>query len=265
MSRLKAIVLDLDGTLLNNDSKISAQTKRFLLEQKQQGTRIILATGRPLNMTTKFHKELALDTPIICLNGALVYDCHQDRVIYHVPLRNYEVDHAHKTVCNEAELLLYHTSHANFQMKNISGLKVEDEYPIEKLGCIPEASATILKISVYIKNQKKLERTLNELSRDFELAIWENNFEITKKSVTKWHSLQVVLKQLEINPTDVIAFGDGTNDFEMIKNVGIGVAMANAIPSLKVVANFITLSNDDDGIIHFIKNYQLNNTLVEID
>lgn len=111
-----------------------------------------------------------------------------------------------------------------------------------------------MKISAYIHERSFANQTIHQLSPHFEIADWNDCLEITRKSVTKWGSLQLVLRELQINPKDVVAFGDGPNDYEMIKNVGVGVAMGNAIASLKEVSDYVTMSHTEEGIPFFIEN-----------
>ncbi|MCD8500913.1 MAG: HAD hydrolase family protein [Bacillaceae bacterium] len=81
------------------------------------GAKIILATGRPVNMTTEIHKELDLDTPMICLNGGVVYDRLLNQVISYEALAKEEIEDVYNIVSTEANLVLYHTALANYQMK----------------------------------------------------------------------------------------------------------------------------------------------------
>lgn len=254
MTIFQAIVLDLDGTLLNDEGKISNKTKEFLLNENKKGTAIILATGRSINMTVEFHKELDLKTPLICLNGAVIYDRHKEQVLSYFSLHQQEVEFIKKLVFDHSKLLLMHTSHSNYQIKNDTGIKIEDYHPIERIGLVPPDAEPILKVSAYMSDRTTAMQALNQLIPHFEIADWNDCLEVTKKSVTKWKTLQFVLNKLQINPKDAVAFGDGPNDYEMIKNVGVGVAMRNAIPALKEVSDFVTMSHTEDGITYFIEN-----------
>ncbi|QOY38235.1 Cof-type HAD-IIB family hydrolase [Anaerobacillus isosaccharinicus] len=261
MTNFKAIVLDLDGTLLNGDGKILAKTKLALQKEMENGTKIILATGRPVNMTLEFHKELGLETPMICLNGAVVFDRLNGKVISYEALKKQEIAHIYKLVSNEAKLVLFHTAHANFQMKNELELNVEDYYPIEPLGSVPSEDEQILKISAYMHDRKRYEAIM-ALEDDYQIAEWPDNIEITKMYITKWHSLQFVLEQLNISSSETIAFGDGANDIAMIKNVGLGVAMGNAIPKLIEVCHFVTTTNEEEGIYQFLNKNLIDSKLL---
>ena len=86
MSRFQAIALDMDGTLLTRDHKISSATRAALAQARAHGIKVLLVTGRHFMTARPFHHELALDTPIICSNGAYLYDPAQGRILAGDPL-----------------------------------------------------------------------------------------------------------------------------------------------------------------------------------
>ncbi|RXI98373.1 HAD family hydrolase [Anaerobacillus alkaliphilus] len=253
MTNYKAIVLDLDGTLLKKDETISSQNKEFLLEQKEQGVKVILATGRPINMTLQYHQELQLDTPIISLNGAVIFDRQEQKVVQQSIITPKEVEHAFEKVSDSAQVMISHTSKANYQMINLVGNYITENWPVEPTGAVPAPYEPILKLSVHFKDVSSASDALALLLARFEIANWGDSFEMTKKSVTKWHALQTVLHYFQILPEEVVAFGDGPNDVEMLKNVGTGVAMENGRFMAKKVAKYITTHHDQDGVAEFFK------------
>ncbi len=253
MTNYKAIVLDLDGTLLKKDETISKRNKEFLLEQKEQGIKVILATGRPISMTLPYHEELELDTPIISLNGAVVFDRHEAKVVEQSLLSSQEVNNVYQMVLDDALVMISHTSKANYQMINRVGNYLTENWPVKPKGVVPGHYEPILKLSVHFKNVSTASNALANLLSSFEIANWGDSLEMTKKSVTKWHGLQTVLNYLQILPQEVIAFGDGPNDVEMLKNVGIGVAMENGRFMAKKVARYMTTHHEEDGVANFFE------------
>lgn len=251
MENYKAIVLDLDGTLLKRDETISTRNKEFLLEQKERGVKIILATGRPIMMALKYHEELQLDTPLICLNGAVIYDRLQQMVLHQSMIRNSDVYEVYNVVSNDANVLISHTPKSNYQIINTIGNDLLEQYPIKRVNVFPNFYEPILKLSVHFKNVSSASYALAKLLSSFEIANWGDSFEITKKSVTKWYGLKKVLKHYHYLPQEVIAFGDGPNDVEMLKNVGVGVAMENGRFMAKKVAKYLTLNHENDGVAEF--------------
>jgi len=79
--------------------------------------------------------------------------------------------------------------------------------------------------------------------------------EIFSKGVSKYNAIKVLMKLENIDNMDVIAFGDGLNDVDMVNMCGIGVAMENALDSVKDISNYVTISHNDDGVIYFLRGY----------
>ncbi|OIJ18403.1 hypothetical protein BKP45_12580 [Anaerobacillus alkalidiazotrophicus] len=263
MLNVKAIVLDLDGTLLKKDDTISSRNKEFLMEQKKQGIKIILATGRPINMTLKYHEELQLDTPLICLNGAVIFDRLKENILEQSVISPVEATMVFDTVSDHyAKVMISHTSKANYEMINLIGDKITNHGPIEPKGIYPNKYEPLLKLSVHFQNVASASYAYTKLLSHFEIANWGDSFEITKKSITKWHALQNVLSSFQILPQEVVAFGDGPNDIEMLKNVGCGVAMENGRFMVKKVAKYVTLDHENDGITEFFCRQLTKSTLI---
>ncbi len=252
MTNYKAIVLDLDGTLLKKDETISHRNKEFLMKQKKQGVKIILATGRPIRMSLKYHEELELDTPLICLNGAVIYDRLQDKVLDQSIINPFDIIEIYQiSSTHNATVMISHTSKASYQVINNIGNQVEGNFLVEPIGVIPKRYEPILKLSVYFPNVSSASFALAKLLSKFEISNWGDSFEITNQSISKWSALKTVLNHFQLLPQEVVAFGDGPNDIEMLKNVGIGVAMENGRFMAKKVAKYITLDNENDGIAAF--------------
>ena len=90
----------------------------------------------------------------------------------------------------------------------------------------------------------------------------ERYLEIFKEGVSKYNAIKCVMDILNIDNKNVITFGDGLNDVDMIKNSGIGVAMGNALMEVKAVSDYTTISHNDDGVIYFLREYFKENNLV---
>lgn len=254
MSNYKAIILDIDGTLVNSNGEISGKTKEWLFAEKDRGVQIVLATGRPVHMTIPVHEELELDTPMISLNGAVTYDRLREVVIKKEAFSDFELSFLHSVVEQPSSILVYHSAMSNYQVKNELDIEVEDYFPILDANRMPN-DETIIKLSTYFTERQRVEDVISRLSEHFAIADWKNSLEITRQSVTKWHGIKGVLAGLGLDAKDAVAFGDGPNDIEMIKNVGTGVAMGNAILPLKKVADYQTTTNDEDGVVTFLRSF----------
>ncbi|RAS73762.1 Cof-type HAD-IIB family hydrolase [Priestia endophytica] len=257
------IALDLDGTLLTDKKEITPYTKRVIASAREQGHVVMIATGRPYRSSTMYYKELDLTTPIVNFNGALVHH-PQDGTFgtYHSPMN-------HKTIHEIVEAM------EQYEVTNILAEVMDDMYvhyddrqltDVLALGHPKVTRGDLRKFlredptSILIHaNQSQVDDIRSHLS-DVHAEVIEHRrwgapfhiIEIVKKGINKAVGLKRVAEHYNIPTQHIIAFGDEDNDFEMIKFAGVGVAMGNAIPSLKEIANTSTLTNEEEGIAHFL-------------
>lgn len=264
MANNHLIVLDLDGTLLNNKRNISPRTKKVLTKLKEDGHQVMIATGRPYRASEMYYRELKLDTPIVNFNGAFVHHpLQQNWGMYHYPLDI----HVAKEIVDACDEFKYHNIIA--EVRDDIYFHYHDEKLIEflKLGNpkittgdlrnFLEKSPTSMLIHTEEDQITKIREHLSEVHAEvINQRSWATPFhviEIVKKGLNKASGIQQVAKELQIPRDRIIAFGDEDNDLEMIDYAGIGVAMGNAISPLKTLANEITLSNEEDGIAVFLE------------
>lgn len=257
------IALDLDGTLLRDDKTISDKTKKVISKAKEQGHVVMIATGRPFRSSEMYYHELNLDTPIVNFNGAFVHHPKdQNWGIHHSPL---EISVAKDIVdaCN------------SFEFYNIIAEVIDDvylHYHDEKLldlfsfgdphittGDLRKflnASPTSMLIHSEENQVKKIRSYLADVHAEvIEHRSWGAPFpviEIIKRGLNKAVGLKTTSEYFDIPPSRIIAFGDEDNDLEMLEYAGCGVAMENGIDEVKNVANDVTLSNEEDGVAHYL-------------
>lgn len=263
MTEKHLIALDLDGTLLKDDKTISHKTKKVIQKAKEAGHIVMIATGRPFRSSEMYYRELELNTPTVNFNGAFVHH-PKDRNwgVYHSPL---EISVAKDIVetCN------------SFDFHNIIAEVIDDvyfHYHDEKLleifgfgnpnittgdlRTFLKASPTSMLIHSEENQVKKIRKHLSEVHAEvIEHRSWGAPFpviEIVKNGLNKAVGLKKVSEYYQIPPKRIIAFGDEDNDLEMLDYAGFGVAMGNAIDEVKTVANELTLSNEEDGIGHYL-------------
>ncbi|MFB5662224.1 HAD family hydrolase [Alteribacillus sp. HJP-4] len=252
---VKAVFLDMDGTLLTTGNEISNRNKEVIDQLREEGIHVFLATGRQCDIASPYHQQLELTTPLVCLNGAAVYDPFS----YH-PLWT-------KNVRIQTDLFydLARTHFRNVIVHLADGIycKQHDEMVetwVKECGKPPLAvedfhsyrPPNVLKYSV--RTDAIGSRHGRHFSNDCEVIYWEDGFELVPKDVSKWHTIRMLLRNYGIHPAEVISFGDGPNDVQMLQSSGIGVAMGNACDELKQVADAITLHHEQDGIAHFLEN-----------
>ncbi|MBC1678007.1 HAD family phosphatase [Listeria welshimeri] len=273
----QAIILDIDGTLLNDDKKISPETKKALITAQQNGVKLILASGRPTTGMHLYAEQLEMETYhglLVSYNGAKVVDCQTKEELFNQTLtiaegkavlehmKQFEVkvmiDKDDYMYVNnvydcyitykdeEINIIQYESRGGNFKLCEKEDLAAFLDYRINK---ILTAGDPDYMQKNYQAMMAPFKNTLNcVFTADF-------YFEFTAKNIDKAKALDTVLTPMGIHAENIIAFGDGHNDITMVKYAGTGIAMDNAVPELKAVANSITLSNNKDGIAQALNNF----------
>lgn len=265
MSNSWLIAVDLDGTLLRDkDKTISERNKAALHKAMDLGHKVVISTGRPYRSSKMYYQELNLDTPIVNFNGALV---HHPRLkewgLFHSPM---ELDIA-KQVINLSETV--GVQNLMVEVMDDVYLKKHDDQLIETFFG-PSVTVNILPRDLHTDPTSVLiyphDRNIDKLRDMIEAnhaeavehrrwgAPW-NVIEVIRKGLNKAEGLKKVSDSLGIPQQRIIAFGDEDNDLEMIEYAEVGVAMNNAIPELKKRATHTTLSNEEDGIAHFLERH----------
>lgn len=262
------LVLDLDGTLTNSRKELTEPTRQALIEIQEAGKKVVLASGRPINGVRPLAKKLQLEKYggyMLSFNGGRITQCSTGKIIYNRLLPQevirpvYEIAKSFEGV----DILSYddtrilsgiqsneYTEKESF-INKMEILPVEDfpsrlSFPVNKLLLAGEPSVLEKIIPVL---QKKYHSLLNIYrSEPFFL-------EIMPQKIDKAYSLQKLLSSLGLTADSMICCGDGFNDISMIEYAGLGVAMENAQPIVKESADFITKSNDADGILHVINTF----------
>ncbi|MBO6012065.1 MAG: HAD family phosphatase [Bacteroidales bacterium] len=256
----KAIVLDLDGTLTNDEKIITPRTYRALMEAQQRGVIVVLASGRPPHGIRYLADELHLNEGngyILAFNGGQIIRCSDGHQMYSQELSSDFVPELYEAaVSNGFEILTYQTetiestSQSNPYIQKASQTNrmpivwcpdfVNDiHYPIYKCLIVgdPERMEAF-----ETKLAKQMEGRMNICcSTPFFL-------ECAPLGIDKANALRQLFGMLDIPLESVIAFGDGHNDISMIRLAGLGVAMDNADESVKQSADLVTASNNDDGV-----------------
>lgn len=266
--KYQVIVLDLDGTLTNSKKEITPPTRDALIEIQQNGKKVVLASGRPINGVAPLAEELYLKKYggfMLSFNGARITRCSDNAIIYNkvIPqevirpiyeaVKEYPgldlISYTDKVILSGIKSNEYTEKEASINSMDIC--PVEDfpaalDFPVNKMLIPGEPS--ILE-DLMPKLQKQYHGLLNIYrSEPFFLEIMPQN-------IDKAHSLQKLLNSIGLTADSMICCGDGFNDLSMIEYAGLGVAMENAQPVVKESADFITKSNDEDGILHVVNLY----------
>lgn len=263
--KYKVAAFDLDGTLTNTEKKVTPATKARLKEAAALGITIVLASGRPLIGMKRVAQELdlaGLGGYLIAYNGGEIYDCREQRAIFRAAVpaeyygglcalaREYGVQpltYTETSVLAETDREAYVRKEAynnTIPITVVDRLEEHIRRPVTKLMAVGEP--------------EKLQGLRGVLERKYgeRLGIFFSEpyfLEIVPKGIEKANALEQLLGTLKLGREQLIAFGDGLNDIPMLSYAGFAVAMGNAYPEVKERADYITGSNEEDGVASAIE------------
>lgn len=268
----RIIALDIDGTLTNSEKIITNATAEKLIEFQQNGGKVILASGRPTMGILPHAKKLDLDKfggYILAFNGGCVIDCKDQHIIFQQKLpihvipeimdiiKDYPVGintYEGNNILVGNEINKYTELEARI---NGMGIKFTEDFAsyvnFDVNKCLLQGEPSVI---------MELEKILSEKYKGV-LGIFRSEsffLEIVPEGVDKAKSIDRLLKIIDIPTEQCIACGDGFNDISMIKYAGLGVAMSNAKQPVKDAADYITLSNDQDGIVHLLNKLKVHSS-----
>ncbi len=261
----KVAVFDIDGTLTNSHKEITPKTYDAIMQLQKQGVTVVIASGRPTPGVIPIAKKLHLEQYggyILSFNGGKITNCQTGQVIYNQVLPTHLLDKASKLAKQYNSTTLIQVDESVYTDKadnqyaqleaGINGLTLKEipdfstyyEHPLNKIMVVNDADILEPIVPVF---QRELGDEANVFrSEPFFL-------EIVPTGVDKATSLSHLLTHMNLRREDMAAFGDGYNDLTMIEYAGMGIAMENAQESVKAIADFITRSNDKDGIVYAIE------------
>lgn len=264
--KYKYLSLDLDGTLTNSQKIITPKTKNALIKAQENGITIILASGRPTKGILPIAEELRLKEfggYILSYNGAKIINCKTDEVIY----EKFLPDEIKETVYNISKKyginILTYDNDAIITENSDSFIEIESKInhmPVKIVKSFTEA-LNFPVIKYLMTGEPAILEEIEPLVYK-KLSGYGNVFrsepfflEVVPENLDKAASMNVFLQSLGSDRTELIACGDGFNDKSMIEFAGLGVAMENAQKPVKDVADYITLSNDSDGIAKVVDKF----------
>ena len=261
----KLIALDLDGTLKSSKKQILPKTKTILQELAKKGIIIVLASGRPTAGMYNEANELELDKLggyLLSFNGAKVVNYQNKEIIYQ---NIYDASIAHNVYdCAKKfnlAVMTYTDELILTEDENDKYVRIESDInhmPIKHVDDLKKAINFSVNKVLLTGEPDYVESILDVFKAPFEntLSIYRSTpffIEVMGKNIDKAASLQRLIEKLGIKQEEVISFGDGYNDLTMIKFAGLGVAMENSVDDVKQFADYVTLSNDDEGIYECLK------------
>lgn len=263
----KILGLDIDGTLTNTKKEITPKVREAILEIQKKGIPVLLVSGRPTEGIIPIAKMLDMEEfggYILAFNGGKIIDAKTKEVIYNKHIPDEEIHNIWQFAkTNELTILTYR--HGKIITNNANNEYVEIESRINKMETeqVLDFEAELVRPCdkfLIVGDPKIMEEKVKEMQELFlgRLNIFRSEpffIEIVPMGIDKAQSLSVLLEKIGCTKEELVACGDGRNDVTMVDYAGMGVAMENACEEVKAVANFITKSNDQDGVALAIERY----------
>lgn len=263
---VELVAIDLDGTLLTSGKQITSRSVRVIRALLNQKIKVIIASARPPRSMGRIYKTLGLDTCVICYNGALIYDPASKGVLYHRPIGQSLartmielVRDTYPDIFVSVEVLdRWFTD----RVSNDYQTEVAKQFTPDRLGPIHawlDQDATKI---MFLGPEPNIRDIRRKLINTFGLRLAMTQSETTilqvmSSEVSKGVALKLVAEHYHVPLQRTIAIGDQLNDIDMLKQAGVGIAMASAPEQVRRVADYITSGNDEDGVAEALERFVL--------
>lgn len=275
---VKLVALDLDGTLLNQNREIPQETKTRLIDLRNQGIQIVLATGRTFESAKRYYYELGLETPLIGCNGGVIYQPNRDELIEGAAFTREDFYRVAAALSELGVYYQYYGLHCIYTKRLDFGIKRwncdNDSLPEkwrmqirvvdDPLLWAREEYQSVYKILVRSTEQEKLDevaRIIEPMKGIDTVSSLALALDVGPSGCDKGKALEVVGKVLGIRREEMMAMGDNDNDQEMISYAGIGIAMGDATEAAKAAADYCMNLNDGPGVLQALDRFLSNNQL----
>ncbi len=260
--RFDMIALDLDGTLLDSQERVSPRNRTAIENALTAGIRIVLVTGRGVDMPIRVSRELGLNLPVICCHGALTKDFGANRTLGHIPVplqyAKPMIEFSERkglSVAIYAEEFFYRLEGSQLHMDDMRGPAWRQ---VKTFADVMHTAPTFIRF-LGRESVAAMEEEFRDLPLHFKYETWLDFVEcaVTSRDATKQRALARLCADFQVPPERVLAIGDSRNDVPMLRWAGIGVAMANALPEVREAVKHVTGSNEEDGVAQAIEKFAL--------
>lgn len=268
---IRMVALDVDGTLLRMDKRLSRISAAAIAAARQRGVRIVIATARAPRTTLPLHQALGLDTLVINYNGAVIYDPVHRRTLRHLAINRRIVQRIVRAgqriepaLRIDAELLDQWVCNRAPEPAAVPAPTRESESRIrpDRVGTLDTILAAPVTKLLLSGDSERMMHLAQFVARHYgesvRCGVSERGvLQVMHGDADKAHALAHVAQVYGLAPQQVMAIGDAHNDLGMIRWAGIGVAVANAYPVVQRAADVIVPSNDDEGVAHALQRFVL--------
>lgn len=264
MKQFKLAAIDMDGTLLNDNSEISERNQYALNQLIKNGVKVIIATGRAFKLAQPFVKEINLDLPIITYNGSVIKKILSEELIYSSKINMEAVKHLldfseKNDIYTKVYVgdMLYVASEDDEALKIWKSKGVPYKVVDSLSKNIKESPNMISFIDTPEKIKKLREQFWEQGNKELSFtSSVPHVLEITEYGVSKGSAVERVCRELNISREEVLTIGNSLNDIEMLKWAGTGIAMKNSDEELLKRHTLVSShTNDEDGVYHILKEF----------
>ena len=265
----KLIAMDLDGTLNNDEKVITPATRQILMRAQKAGIRLALASARPSPGLYKERDALEMQNYggiLMSYNGGRIVDAATGGVLFETAMDIAQT----KTVLRFLETLPVTPildDGRQFYVTDASGYKVDYECrnnhmvctEVENLADFLDFAPVKILMSVLPEQLPQVQQQIAAFLPESLTVVQTAAFylEVIPRTINKGQGIRDICRTLGISPAEVMSFGDAANDIPMILEAGMGVAMGNATPEVKASANYVTATNDEDGIAAALRHFEV--------
>ena len=268
LKNIKIAFIDIDGTLANDNNEIAEYTKNAIRNAVSKGIYMIICSGRTNHYTVERSKMASASNIVISDNGALIYDYNNDNKIWESSISKEKIEKIIDFVEKNEIICSLNSTYERYRTKNSHNEYTKGAVVINDVDDIKGNITQIVfdsddylklcKAKEFIETFDDLE--INNISPNLINKIKDSKkywFDTANKGNGKGNAIKRLLEFLDLEKKNAICFGDHINDFSMFESVGTKVAMGNGMQDLKEKADYITLTNNENGVAHFIEKYML--------
>lgn len=267
---IKLIVSDMDGTLLGGDGKISPMNRQAIETARAMGVPFVLCTGRIYSAAYPYAKDLALTSPIIGCNGAIIKSPATGEVLYTNEMKPEVVQRVvdvfrkydHYFHFYDEDTVYAEKRGPLFDYIEMMSIKISDgaikTRLVEDVMMLVNHSVKVLKMGFNMVDEEISPKIVSELKSIQGLTIVQSApslMDIMNEGVSKGKALYALADIFNITTEEILAMGDNENDIEMLKTAGIGVAMGNAKDDVKAIADDVAIHHEEDAVAWALEKY----------
>ena len=267
---IKLVAMDIDGTLLDSNKNLSEENKKTVKEYEERGIKFTFSTGRIDNELEEVSSKMPYVKYGIMCNGAYVIDFENNKMLYSDLLDMSDVRYIYDTVKAmdmdmmfelQADGVIYSERRCIEDTKRYNVYHIDEfikktRVPVENIGeYIASREKPVANVNIFFPTAEIRDEVVEKIKDiNYDLSYSEGtNLEFNVKGTTKAKGLVALAEYLGISIEETMAIGDNFNDVDILKTAGVSAVMDNARDEIKKLGDFITLSNDENGVAYAIK------------